>query len=155
MRYNQPLSIPMLWFKRQPGTRRPALKQLGDLESSLMERIWLLGETSVRHLHAEFAPGLAYTTIMTTLDRLFKKGLLLRRKTGKAYFYAPAVTEREYREHLAQHLFGVALHDGKRGDALLSSFVDVVSEADQQMLDRLDLLVKAKRRARRRLEPEA
>jgi predicted transcriptional regulator len=145
----------MLWFKRQSGTRKLALKQLGTLESSLMERIWLRGETSVRRLHAEFAPELAYTTIMTTLDRLFKKGLLRRHKAGKAYFYVPAVTEKEYREHLAQHLLGVALHDRQHGDALLSSFVDVVGQADQQMLDRLDHLVKAKQRARRRLEPEA
>jgi len=59
-----------MWLKRQHGTRADALKQLGSLESELMERVWERGEFSVRDLHLEFATRLAYTTVMTTLDRL-------------------------------------------------------------------------------------
>ena len=117
-----------------------------------MERIWGRGEISVRDLHSEFALRLAYTTVMTTLHRLYKKGLLERRKIGKAYFYSPRLTEQEYEARLAQHLIGMALHQGKDNHAILSCFVDVVSEADKRMLDKLDKLVKAKRRALRRSE---
>jgi predicted transcriptional regulator len=143
----------MWWFKRQSGSAGSAPERLGSLESVLMERLWFLGETSVRDLHDEFASRLAYTTIMTTVDRLYKKGLLRRRKAGKAYLYVPAFDQRQYRERLAQHWIGMALRHGSHSQAVLSSFVDAVSERDQQMLDRLDRLVKAKRRARRRLEP--
>lgn len=142
----------MWWFRRQNGRGEPALEPLGSLESELMEHIWRLGETSVRDLHREFASRLAYTTIMTTLDRLYKKGLLGRRRAGKAYVYTAKLTEKEYRGRVAQHLINLALHEGKHGHAVLSCFVDVVSEADQQMLYRLDQLVKAKRRALRRPE---
>lgn len=142
----------MWWFKEQNGLRKSALELLGSLESEVMELVWHLGEASVRDLHSEFASRLAYTTIMTTLDRLHKKGLLARRRVGKAYVYAAALTEREYRARLAQHLINLALHDGRHRNAVLSCFVDVVSEADQQMLQQLDQLVKAKRRALRRPE---
>ena len=95
---------------------------------------------------------LAYTTVMTTLDRLYKKGLLQRRKVGKAFLYVPAFTEKEYQERVAQHLFGMVLNEGVNSQAVLSSFVDVVSQKDKEMLDRLEQLVKAKRRALRREE---
>jgi predicted transcriptional regulator len=142
----------MWWFKQQKGSPKSALEPLGSLESQLMERIWLLPETSVRDLHCEFASRLAYTTIMTTLDRLYKKGLLSRRRVGKAYFYSPKLTEKEYRARVAQHLINLAWHDGGHRDAVLSCFVDLVSQADGEMLHTLDQLVKAKRRAQRRQE---
>jgi len=141
-----------MWLKRQSEARKLVLKQLGSLESQLMERTWERGEITVRDLHAEFSSSLAYTTIMTTLDRLYKKGMLNRRKVGKAFYYVAALTETEYRERLTQHLFGMALHDGPSHDAVLSYFVDAVSETDKNMLDKLDQLVKAKRRALRRSE---
>jgi predicted transcriptional regulator len=117
-----------------------------------MERMWSCGEISVRELHIEFSPRLAYTTVMTTMDRLYKKGLLKRRKVGKAYIYVPALTEHEYQEQLTHHLLGMVLNEDKNSGAVLSHFVDVVSDTDEQMLERLDQLVKAKRRALRRSE---
>jgi predicted transcriptional regulator len=143
----------MWWFKRQNGSCEHALERLGSLETELMERIWFRGNASVRDLHAEFSPRLAYTTIMTTVDRLYKKGLLDRSRVGKAYVYAAKLPEKKYRERVAEHLISMALQDGKNSNAVLSRFVDFVSEADQRMLSRLDQLVQAKRRALRRLEP--
>jgi predicted transcriptional regulator len=143
-----------MWLKRQSGTPAASLEKLGSLESELMERIWARGETSVRDLHAEFAERLAYTTVMTTLDRLFKKGLLDRRKQGKAFFYMPRMSEAEYQTSLTRHLLGMVLLDGNDAQAVLSSFVDKVSETDRQMLDRLEQLVRAKRRSLRRKEEE-
>jgi predicted transcriptional regulator len=141
-----------MWLKRQLGPRDASLGQLGSLETDVMERIWTRGEISVRDLHSDFVDRLAYTTVMTTLDRLFKKGLLKRRKQGKAFFYSPAFSEQEYQEMLTLHLFGMVLHDPRHSNAVLSRFVDAVTERDKQMLDRLEQLVKAKRRALRRTE---
>ena len=145
----------MWWFKRQSGSSAPALEQLGSLEAEMMEHVWLLGEISVRDLHSRSASRLAYTTIMTTVDRLYKKGMLRRRKVGKAYLYAPALSRRDYRERLVQSLIGMALRDSRHRHVVLSCFVEVISEADRQMLDRLDQLVKAKQRALRRPETKA
>ena len=141
-----------MWLKKQSGERKTALGQLGALESEMMERIWRSGETSVRDVHAEFEQRLAYTTVMTTMDRLYKKGLLQRRKVGKAFLYVAALTEPEYQEQLAHHLFGMVLNDGKNSGAVLSNFVDAVSATDEKLLDSLDQLVKAKRRTLRRPE---
>jgi len=141
-----------MWLKKQLGGNNAPLGQLGSLESELMEHIWRRGETSVRDVHIEFESRLAYTTVMTTMDRLYKKGLLRRRKVGKAYLYVPALNEQQYQERLTHHLFGMVLHDVPNTGAVLSHFVDAVSDTDEQMLDRLDQLVKAKRRALRRQE---
>ena len=118
----------------------------------MMERIWRSGEISVRDVHSEFANRLAYTTVMTTMDRLYKKGMLQRRKEGKDFLYVAALTEQEYQERLTHHLFGMVLHDGKNSGAVLSNFVDAVSDTDEKLLDHLDQLVKAKRRNLRRTE---
>jgi predicted transcriptional regulator len=142
----------MWWLKRQNTGPRSSFGQLGSLETALMKRIWEVGEASVRDLHSEVSSRLAYTTVMTTLDRLYKKGLLQRRKSGKAYVYSPALSEGAYRESMAQHLIGMALQDGPESHAVLSHFVDAVTESDRQMLDRLEQLVQAKRRALRRTE---
>lgn len=141
-----------MWMRKQSGSPAAELEKLGSLETEVMERIWALGETSVRDVHTRFAPRLAYTTIMTTLDRLYKKGLLKRRKAGKAFLYQARTSEAEYQNNLTRHLLGIVLQDGSDTQAVLSSFVDHISETDQQMLDRLEKLVKAKRRALRRQE---
>ena len=141
-----------MWLKKQFGGRQAELGQLGNLESELMERVWRHGEISVRALHGQFATRLAYTTVMTTMDRLYKKGMLRRRKLGKAYIYIAALTEKEYQERLTHHLFGMVLHDISNSSAVLANFVDAVSNTDEKLLERLDQLVKAKRRTLRRSE---
>lgn len=138
-----------MWGKGQFGARNSALERLGQLESEVMQCVWARGEVSVRDLHTDFSPRLAYTTVMTTLDRLYKKNLLNRRKLGRAFLYTPAVSERDYRECMAQQLMMVVLGSSKHQDAVLSFFVDALSEHDLQTLDRLDQIVHAKMRTLR------
>lgn len=139
-----------MWLKRKSGDRQVPVEQLGALESELMERLWERGETSVRDLHVELAPRLAYTTIMTTLDRLFKKGLLERRLSGRAFFYKPKIGKEHYNHQLTQHLVGIAMQESGSREAVLSSFVDYISESDRKLLDELDELIKAKKRSLQR-----
>jgi predicted transcriptional regulator len=71
---------------------RAAAVGLGPLESSLLELLWAQERAvTVRHIRSAF-PALAYTTLMTTLDRLYRKGLLVRHKDGRAFAYAPRCT---------------------------------------------------------------
>ena len=141
-----------MWGRRQFGFRNSALERLGQLESEVMQRIWARGEVSVRDLHTEFAPRLAYTTVMTTLDRLYKKDLLKRRKLGRAFLYTPIVSERDYRECMAQQLMLMVLGSAKHQDSVLSFLVDAVGDNDPQTLDKLDQIVHAKIRTLRESE---
>jgi len=112
-----------------------------------MEAIWRFGAMSVREVHGRFAGRLAYTTLMTTLDRLYKKSLLERRKQGRAFVYEARLDRDEFEEGLAAGLFGELLSRNARQPApLLSCFVDAVSERDRQLLDELDRMVQSKRR---------
>ena len=104
-------------------------KTLGALERHVMELAWSRREISVRDACDGLNASVAYTTVMTTMDRLFKKGLLLRRKVGRAFLYRPAATRQELE------------------NAVLSSLVDAVSERDRALLGELERLVREKRRA--------
>lgn len=76
--------------------------RLGDLERVVMEHLWeaadragtAFGGATVREVHARFEGEreIAYTTVMTVLDRLAKKGLVTRERDGRAWRYSPADT---------------------------------------------------------------
>lgn len=124
---------------------------LGPLERRALEVIWTRNDrATVRDLESSF-PDIAYTTLMTTLDRLHKKGVLDRAKAGRAYVYWPRYSRDELRTYLAEDAFDVLIGDvGTAADArpLLSSFVDAVSRRDSLLLDELERLVQEKRRTK-------
>src|SRR5438477_369394 len=121
---------------------------LGTLERDVMGIVWNRDEISVRDVCAQLASGVAYTTVMTTMDRLFKKRLLARRKVGRAFVYRAAATRKELEGAVATELMQ-SLVQGHRGEPLplLSSLVDAVSERDRALLDVLERLIREKRRA--------
>jgi predicted transcriptional regulator len=117
-----------------------------------MEFIWRrpkrAAEVSVRDIHLAFNERLAYTTLMTTLDRLHKKGLLDRRKEGRAFFYSPRFSPDEFERGVARDVINMLLGRGSGGvEPILACIIDAVSERDRALLDELDRLIKEKRRA--------
>jgi predicted transcriptional regulator len=130
---------------------RPAadeLPGLGHLENRVMATLWQGGERSVRDVHEAFAGELAYTTLMTTLDRLFRKGLLARRKEGRAYVYSARLSHGELRQGAARGILSRLLGaDRESARPILSSIVESVSERDRDLLDDLERLVQDRRRA--------
>jgi predicted transcriptional regulator len=136
------------------GFQRPSdvvLPALGKLEREVMQAAWQRGELSVRDVHEEFAGRIAYTTLMTTLDRLYKKNLLARRKGGRAFIYTPRVTAEELERGIAQDVIDVLLgRNEQQVEPMLACIVDAVSERDRELLDELERLVKEKRRQLRR-----
>lgn len=71
------------------GNPRQLEAVFGHLEIRVLETLWSRGAPAcVRDIQPPF-PGVAYTTLMTTLDRLFRKGTLLREKSGRAFYYSP------------------------------------------------------------------
>jgi predicted transcriptional regulator len=121
---------------------------LGALERQVMAVVWNAGEISVREACERLDSPIAYTTVMTTLDRLFKKRLLSRRKVGRAFVYAAAATQAEMEGAVANELVHSLL---QREEALpiLSSLVDAVSDRDRALLDDLERLIREKRAADR------
>ena len=117
----------------------------GALELRVLEAMWGRGEeVAVRDLQTDF-PGAAYTTLMTTMDRLHRKGVLARRKVGRAFVYRPLSS----RQDLESGLVTRALQPLLRGDnaqPILSFFVEEVSRHDDRLLDELERLVREKRR---------
>lgn len=122
-------------------------KSLGTLEREVMAICWQHDEISVRDVCALLTTPVAYTTVMTTMDRLFKKRLLSRKKSGRAFVYRPSATHDEIRGAVATELVNSLLsRDGSEPLPILSSLVDAVSERDRALLDDLERLVQAKRR---------
>jgi BlaI family penicillinase repressor len=82
-----------------------SLLDLAPLELACMNTLWPLGEATVREIRDGLAArrARAYTTIMTIMDRLARKGVVERRKAGRAYVYRPRLTAEEARaQALAQ-----------------------------------------------------
>ena len=97
---------------------------LGDLEREVMTQLWNAGEPlTVRRVHELLSRDrdLAYTTVMTVLDRLAKKGVVTQQRADRAYRYAPAQTREEMTAALMLDALSAA-PDGVR-DAALAHFV--------------------------------
>ena len=120
--------------------------QIGPLEQRLLEALWERGNATVRELVSSECRDLAYTTVMTTLDRLFKKNLLDRMAEGRAFRYSPRLTRQELHRALASETFRQLLDASPTASLPLSYLVEVLSERDAQLLDDLRRLVEAKRR---------
>ena len=75
-------------------------------------------------------PEPAYTTVMTTLDRLFKKGLLLRHKEGIAFVYAPAMSKDEYQRRRVEQTISGWLTQKGGSQSVLAAFVDTAADVD-------------------------
>ena len=118
---------------------------LGALETQVMDEVWSHGgELRVRDVHAAFQARLAYTTVMTTMDRLYKKGLLERRKEGRAFLYRARLTRQQLVLSAGAGLIRGLLES--EGEPALSFLVDAVTDRDRAMLDRLERLVREKKR---------
>jgi predicted transcriptional regulator len=117
----------------------------GTLELRVLEALWRRGaEASVRELQEDF-PHAAYTTLMTTVERLYRKGILTRRKDGRAFIYQAAYSREELESGFVARALEPLLH-GESARPILSCFVDEVSRHDARLLDELERLVREKRR---------
>ena len=129
----------MSWFSRSTGV-------IGPLERRVLDALWTRAVAgSVRDLTPDF-PDIAYTTLMTTLDRLHRKGLLGRTKSGRAFLYQPRLTRAEFESTRAADAVRDAIEgDGAAIGPLLSCFVQAVGDRDRELLDELEALVRARR----------
>lgn len=125
---------------------RTSLSHLGPLEQRVLEALWERGNATVRELVEGARMDLAYTTLMTTLDRLFKKNLLSREAEGRAFRYAPRFTREELHREAAGEAFRQLLNASPAAALPLSYLVEIVTEHDAELLNDLRRLVESKRR---------
>lgn len=129
----------------QPGLRAA----LFDLEADIMEVVWTEGwgrftVAEVQQALQAHRP-LAYTTVMTTVGRLFDKGLLRREREGKRYVYQAALSREAFDQAMARELLGAL--PGLGPTAAMALLVDQVAESDTAELDRLEALIRRRREA--------
>ena len=133
------------------GSRRlsdAVIDSLGQLERETMSEVRRQGETSVSKVCSGLKGDYAYTTVMTTLDRLFKKGLLDRRKEGRAFIYSARYSVEEMQRSVAGDVISDLLESSTGPvEPVLACIVDSISDRDRLLLDELERLVQEKRRA--------
>ena len=118
------------------------LPALHELESEVMEEVWRAGSATVRDvmqaLNERSEKQRAYTTIMTILARLERKGVLERQKQGKGFIYTPRATREEYLEVRAQAEVEALV--AEFGEAALVHFAREVAKLDAARREKLRLL---------------
>lgn len=123
-----------------------AARVLGDLEERLMDVLWSATDgLTVRDVCSKLGskPALAYTTVMTTLDRLHKKGLLSRDRDGAAFRYVAAMSRDDYRRKIVEETVSRLMSES--ADPVLAAFVDVAATIDEANLERLQRLIDARK----------
>jgi predicted transcriptional regulator len=106
---------------------------LGDLEATVMERVWDREDgVTVREVFEELADSrqIAYTTVLSTLDNLHRKGWVRREREGKAYRYWPTMT----REERSANLMRAAFNAGGDTEAVLAFFIEQMTAEESAQL---------------------
>jgi predicted transcriptional regulator len=109
------------------------VRGFGDLEAEVMHRVWDHdGPVTVRELFEEMREqrAIAYTTVMSTMDNLHRKGWLSRAKDGKAYRYTAVASREEYSARLMRE----AMAEADDTEAVLSHFVAQMDGEQSQVL---------------------
>jgi predicted transcriptional regulator len=112
--------------------RVPVPPALFELESEVMEEAWRQGRTNVRAvmeaLNKRRKKDRAYTTYMTIMARLARKGLLYREREGRTDVYWPRLTREEYRQARAGHEVSALV--GEFGEVALVQFAKEIDKLD-------------------------
>lgn len=128
---------------------RSTLPTLGDLELAVLEEVWRAGEVDAKAAHQRVgtARAISLNTVQSTLERLFRKGLLQREKVSHAYRYRASLDRRALVGRLIEATVGRIA--GSRPELLMSAFVDIASRAGDRQLEQLEALIASRRAARR------
>ncbi len=117
---------------------------IGELEMAVLEHLWRAGEADVLETHAVVGRRrISPNTVGSALERLFRKGLVVREKVSHAYRYRAAVTREELTARRVVDAAGGLAELSQAG--MLSAFVDLLADVDEASLDQLEKLIAEKR----------
>ncbi len=117
--------------------KQPPVRVLGELEKEVMEFVWANESAMVRDVF-EFVKKsrkIAYTTVMTIMDRLFTKKILKRSKKGKTYIYTAGISKNDFFKQTSRKIIRNLVQDF--GDVALAQFVDTLDKFDARKLQEL------------------
>src|SRR5262245_66209873 len=125
--------------KTRPGP------ELGELERAVLEHLWQAGEADVRWTPRAVGARREITvnTVGSALDRLYRKGLVTSSKVSHAYRYQPVLDRESF--VVRQMIDGVGGVRALASRGLLASFLDLVTDADETALDRLEEVIDERR----------
>ena len=125
----------------------PLYSELGPLEKELMYAVWTGGPGNVHEIASRLGRKLAYTTVMTTLVRLHKKGLLNCDTVERAFVYSALLGKEDWRRNWTCELIRRWLTGSwERQNMLLSCFIDIMARYDANLLDELEAEIERKRK---------
>ena len=131
-------------FRIRSGKKGLELR-LHELEASIMDAVWTrrLSSFAVGDVLAilEKQRDIAYTTVMTTVTRLYEKGLLDRARDGKRYLYSPKVSREDFLESTAREVLDRSIGSHQA----IAMLAEKVSEAPAGELDELEALIQKRR----------
>ena len=122
------------------------MRPFGELEAAIMRGLWDRGEPATVREILESLSGsrtLAYTTVMTVMDNLHRKGQLTREMSGRAWLYRPVRTRAE---HAAALLQNVLAESGDRQEVLMHFVADLDADSVAQLRSAVDSARKARSR---------
>jgi predicted transcriptional regulator len=132
-------------FRLRAGKRGLELR-LHELEAAIMDVVWTRKLTSFCVTDVlqvlERKRVIAYTTVMTTLSRLYDKGLLVRERDGKRYVYSPRISRQAFLESTAREVLDGSVDE----PTALALLAEKVSEASAEELDDLEALIRERRK---------
>jgi predicted transcriptional regulator len=118
---------------------------LGPLEKEVMDLLWNGGHGNAREVASRMDRKLAYTTVMTTLNRLFRKGFLHRHLDGRAFIYSVRLTKADWSRSRARELVEDLLAGPPDSRSLiLSGLIDALATHDEPLLDELKAKIQRK-----------
>jgi predicted transcriptional regulator len=123
-------------FRFNPSSSK-SKKVLGPLEGDIMEVVWEQGPTTVSAVHKALREhkDIAYTTFMTTMSRLAKKGLLDQDRSAASYVYSAALSKAEFDKYVVAGVIRALLND--YGDTFVDCFVEMLDDLSPTGRDRL------------------
>jgi predicted transcriptional regulator len=112
----------------------------GELEAEIMAAVWSLGEPTVGDVCDRLGAEANYKTVMTVMNRLVQKGVLVRQRAGRAFVYTAAEGQDAFMERVSRRVFEGLLQDF--GAVAVVQFMDAVDAVDPALLVSLERLVR-------------
>jgi predicted transcriptional regulator len=137
-----PREMPIQTFKLE---EKGLTHIFGELEARLMEAVWNLNESSVQEVIDHLGGNLNYKTTMTVMNRLVEKGILKRRKSGRAFVYAATASRHELLASVFDKMVR-GMFDRDFRQIALAQMVETANELDSGILDDLARLIKERRK---------
>ncbi len=122
--------------------QRGLARVFGELEATIMDAVWTLGEATVGDVCDRLGDDANYKTVMTVMNRLVTKRALARRRTGRAYVYRALEAREAFLERVSRTVAEGLLRDF--GPLAVAQFVDAVDAVDPTLLAGLERLVRAR-----------